>query len=115
MLVETQEIDFRACVISRVSDVLMEGPSVPSPWTQQLSVLSLFNTRAFTKSNQAPLMSLAMRILRSYPFMMLQKGMGSPFMSPLLYSWAEAGDSPPPQVSFLRLYLYILIQGLSSF
>ncbi|KAM6478420.1 hypothetical protein HDV62DRAFT_191497 [Trichoderma sp. SZMC 28011] len=62
-----------------------------------LSVPSLFEHRIFTRPNQGPLVSLAMRILRSYPFMMLQKTALPPFISPLQANWAETGVGPPQQ------------------
>ncbi|KAL7910623.1 hypothetical protein GGI35DRAFT_449222 [Trichoderma velutinum] len=58
---------------------------------------SLFEHRTFPRPNQGPLVSLAMRILRSYPFMMLQKTAMPPFISPLQSNWAETGVGPPQQ------------------
>lgn len=81
-----------------------EGPSMVEdsistfiPW--DLSGPSPFGRRAFPRSNQAPLVSLAKQILGSYPFMMLQKADLPPFISPLQFSWAESGVVPPQQVS----------------
>lgn len=64
-----------------------------------LSGPSLFEHRNFSRPNQGPLVSLAMRILRSYPFMMLQKTALPPFISPLQSSWVGTGVGPPQQVS----------------
>jgi hypothetical protein len=45
------------------------------------------------------LVPLLLRILQSYPFMLLRKETFPPFVSPLLYSWAETGKAHPQQVS----------------
>lgn len=71
--------------------------STTTPWN--LSGPSLFEHRTFSRPNQAPLVSLAMRILRSYPFMMLQRTTLPPFISPLQSTWAKTGGGPSQQVS----------------
>ncbi|KAL7931412.1 hypothetical protein V8C35DRAFT_310338 [Trichoderma chlorosporum] len=38
-----------------------------------------------------------MQILRSYPFMMLQKAAMPPFINHLQFSWVESGVGPPQQ------------------
>ncbi|KAL6689681.1 hypothetical protein J3F84DRAFT_391585 [Trichoderma pleuroticola] len=62
-----------------------------------LSGPSLFEHRNFSRPNQGPLVSLAMRILRSYPFMMLQKTALPPFISPLQSNRVGTGVGPPQQ------------------
>lgn len=64
-----------------------------------LSGPSLFEHRIFPRPNQGPLVSLAMRILRSYPFMMLQKAALPPFISHLQSNWVETAVGPAQQVS----------------
>lgn len=73
------------------------GISALAPW--DLSGPPLFERRTFSKPNQGPLVSLALQILRSYPFMMLRKGAMPPFINPLQASWAETGLGPQQQVS----------------
>lgn len=104
--VENQSIDSLLNAFSGApSDMLVTGTSSLTPWTLQLSGPSPFESRAFTRPSEGPLVSLAMRILRSYPFMMLRKAALPPFISPVLFSWAETGMGPPQQVSFPRLDL----------
>lgn len=105
ILVGNQDINFMSSASSKLSDMLVTATSSAVPLIRQLTSPSLFNTRAFTKPGQAPLLSLAMRILRSYPFMILQKGNLPPFMSPLISSWAETGTVPPQQVRFPLLHI----------
>ncbi|RYC58070.1 hypothetical protein CHU98_g8136 [Xylaria longipes] len=63
----------------------------PTPWTYQPSNTSLFTTRAFTRPDHVVLVSLAMRVLRSYPSMMITKGSLPPFINSTSYSWAQSG------------------------
>ena len=58
-----------------------------------------FGLRNFSKPSQAPMASLLIRTLRSYTFKILGKDTLPPFLSPLLYSWAELGEDPRQQVS----------------
>ncbi|KAK1762527.1 hypothetical protein QBC33DRAFT_551754 [Phialemonium atrogriseum] len=96
--VENQGIDSLLSGFSGAPpDMLVTGTSSFTPWTIQLSGPSPFEHRAFTRLSEGPLVSLAMRILRSYPFMMLQKAALPPFISPVLFSWAETGMGPPQQ------------------
>ncbi|KAL0938219.1 uncharacterized protein CTRU02_207950 [Colletotrichum truncatum] len=55
-----------------------------------------FSLRITTGSGQI-LVPLLLRILQSYPFMLLRKETFPPFMNPLLYSWAESGKTPSQQ------------------
>ncbi|KAH8885723.1 hypothetical protein GQ53DRAFT_877150 [Thozetella sp. PMI_491] len=77
----------------------MTGTSFFAPWSPPFSGPPSFNQRSFTKCSQAVLVSLAMQILRSYPHMIVQKGMLPPFISPIQYSWTETGQGPPQQAS----------------
>ncbi|KAH7324431.1 hypothetical protein B0I35DRAFT_424159 [Stachybotrys elegans] len=45
--------------------------------------------------NAQVLSSILIRILQSYPLMLLRRETFPPFVSPLLYSWAETGQTPP--------------------
>ncbi|UKZ63928.1 uncharacterized protein TrAtP1_005149 [Trichoderma atroviride] len=65
------------------------------PW--DVSGPSLFAPRTFSKPSQGPLVLLALQILRSYPFMILQKAALPPFINPLQASWAETGVGPRQQ------------------
>jgi len=113
ILVANQDINSMPSAPSKVSDALVTGTSSAS-WTRQLSSTSLFSTRPFIREGQVPLVSLAMRILRSYPFMILRKGILPPFMSPVVYSWAETGKGPPQQVSFSSLSLIYASSGANG-
>lgn len=73
------------------------GISALKPW--DISGPSLFERRTFSKPNQVPLVSLAMQILRSFPFMILRKAALPPFINPLQISWAKTGEGPRQQVS----------------
>lgn len=84
------------------SDILPDNISSLAPWMLQSSNSSLFTPRAFTKPSQAALAPLAMRILRSYPFMISRQGILPPFVSPNAYSRAELGNGIPQKVSCLR-------------
>ncbi|KAJ2995158.1 hypothetical protein NUW58_g1355 [Xylaria curta] len=70
-----------------------------SPWAYQRLDISLFTTRAFTKPAHVALVSLAMRLLRSYPSMMLTKGTPLPFVHSSSYSWAQPGEGYHPRQS----------------
>lgn len=82
---------------SEEPNMIETGISALTPWG--LSGPSLFKQRSFPKPNHGSLVSLALQILRSYPFMMLQKTALPPFISPLQSSWAETGRGPSQQVS----------------
>ncbi|KAM0245980.1 hypothetical protein ACHAQJ_010385 [Trichoderma viride] len=87
--------------------------SIPTltPW--DLSGPSLFEHRTFPRLNQGPLVLLAMRILRSYPFMVLQKAALPPFINPMQAFWAETGVGPPQQhVEFDKWELLAAFQAL---
>ncbi|KAH7349340.1 hypothetical protein B0T11DRAFT_129951 [Plectosphaerella cucumerina] len=60
---------------------------------QSLASTALFHTRPFTRPTQTPCVSLAMRILRSYPSMMSRDGGLPPFVSPQLYSGKQQSHS----------------------
>lgn len=78
-------------------DVVDSGISALAPW--DLSGPSLFEPRTFSNPSQGPLALLALQILRSYPFMMLQKAALPPFINPMQASWVETGVGPRQQVS----------------
>ncbi|KAI1748923.1 hypothetical protein F4782DRAFT_337471 [Xylaria castorea] len=87
-------------------------PTPPIPWTYQPSNTPLFTTRPFTRPDHMALVSLAMRVLRSYPSMMTTKGPLPPFINPSSYSWAQSGGDH-------KLHKYLvkcpsLIQTLKS-
>jgi hypothetical protein len=65
---------------------------------QSLASTALFHTRPFTRPSQTPCVSLAMRILRSYPSMMTREGGLPPFVSPQLYP-GEKSSHVQSQVS----------------
>lgn len=79
-------------------DVMASPSSLTSFLNFDLPVVPLFDRRVFNKPSQGPLVSLIMRILRSYPYMMLRKASLPPFVHPLVFSWAEAGVGHPQQV-----------------
>lgn len=99
--VGNQAIDPVPSTLSALSDTLVTGISSLEPNTFQFSSPYPFNFRTVTKSSHIPLVSLATRILRSYPYMILQEGAFPPFLSPQVYAWAKAGKGPRQQVSFL--------------
>lgn len=66
------------------------GP--PGPWTYRPSNTPLFACRAFTKPDHVALVSLALRVLRSYPSMMLIKGTVPPFVHPSMCPWTAFGE-----------------------
>lgn len=86
-------------------DILSNFTPYLTPWTPHLSTSSSFHSRTFTRPSQAPLVSLARRILSSYPLMILRKDTFPPFISQLQYSWAGKGEGPPQKVSRLCLPL----------
>lgn len=92
-LLGSQDID---CM--KAWGMIIPGASPLALWLRHLPSPSLFSPRAFTRPDQVPLVSLAMRILRSYPYMMVPKGMLPPFLSPPLYSCAEAARGPSQKV-----------------
>ncbi|KAH6646201.1 hypothetical protein BKA67DRAFT_583529 [Truncatella angustata] len=83
--------------LSEETGMIESGISSLTPSAIQFSSPSLFNHRTFTRPNQGPLVSVAIQILRSYPFMMLHKGALPPFISPLQSSWVETAVGPPQQ------------------
>lgn len=92
-----QSIDSLLYPFSGEPSMAETGISTLIPW--DLSGPSLFAHRTFPRPSQVPLVSLAKQILRSYPFMMLQKAALPPFISRFQPSWAETGVGPPQQVS----------------
>jgi hypothetical protein len=85
---------FMAFFDGQVSNV----PSSPSPWDFDLPLVPLFGHRNFNKPFHSHLVSLIMRILKSYPYMMLHKATLPPFVHPLVFSWAQSGVGHPQQV-----------------
>jgi hypothetical protein len=92
-----QSIDSMLYPFSEEPRTMEIGISTLTPW--DLSGPSLFDHRTFPRPTQGSLVSLAMQILRSYPFMMLQKTALPPFISPLQSFWADTGVGPSQQVS----------------
>lgn len=75
------------------------GP--PGPWTYRPSDTPLFARRAFTKPDHIAMVSLALRVLRSYPSMMLLKGTVPPFIHPSMCPRTAFGDiNDPRKVGF---------------
>ncbi|KAL7917043.1 hypothetical protein ACQKWADRAFT_307764 [Trichoderma austrokoningii] len=91
------ELGIEPLVIPRGEElgVVDSGISALAPWN--LSGSSLFEPRTFAKPCQGSLALLALQILRSYPFMMLQKAALPPFINPLQASWVENGVGPRQQ------------------
>ncbi|KAL6909269.1 hypothetical protein GGI43DRAFT_394978 [Trichoderma evansii] len=91
------ELGIDPLVVARGDEtcVVESGISALKPW--DISGPSLFERRTFSKPNQGPLVSLALQILRSFPFMMLRKAALPPFIHPLQISWAETGVGPRQQ------------------
>lgn len=90
----------------------------PSPWNYQPSNAPLFTPRAFKRRDHLVLVSVAMRVLRSYPSMITTKGSLPPFINPTSYSWAQSGgDNKVHKVSSLcfRFYAHIYNDGNVSF
>lgn len=110
-LVGNQDICSVPSTFGKVSSLFVTGTYPSTPSIRQVSSPSLFSPRVFTKPSQVPLATVAVRMLRSFPFMMLQKGTLPPFMSPLVYSWAKTGRGPQPQVSFLSSFLIYAHSG----
>ncbi|PTB45984.1 hypothetical protein M441DRAFT_63300 [Trichoderma asperellum CBS 433.97] len=75
--------------------IVGSGISALTPW--DFSGPLLFKRRTFSKPNQGPLVSLALQILRSYPFMILRKAALPPFINPMQVSWAETRIGPRQQ------------------
>jgi hypothetical protein len=84
---------------SEQPSLVESGMSTLTPW--DLYCPSLFEHRTFPRPDQAPLVSLAKQILRSYPFMMLQKAALPPFISRFQPSWAETEEGPSQQQSLI--------------
>lgn len=78
--------------------IMSTGASPSVPCSRPLSSPSHFNTR-FTKPDHVPLVSLAVRILRSYTSMIVPNGILPPFLSPWLYSSTATSGVPSQQVS----------------
>ena len=92
-----QSVDSLLYPFNEQPSMVETGISALTPW--DLSGPSLFEHRRFPRPNQAPLVSLAKQILRSYPFMMLQKAALPPFISHFQPAWAETGVGPSQQGS----------------
>jgi hypothetical protein len=99
--IDNQAIDPAPTTLAHLSATLITGISSLQPNALQVSERHPFSFRAVTKPSHIPLVSLATRILRSYPFIILQEGSYPPFMSPEMFSWATTGQGPPQQVGFL--------------
>lgn len=94
----------------KIRHYTFDRASAPVPWVYQPAAAdcngaSLFTPRAFARQDHVSLASLAMRHLRSYPFMMLVKGRLPPFINRPTCPWAPTGEnyhtrqvslSPPP-------------------
>ncbi|KAI0538366.1 hypothetical protein GGR58DRAFT_468135 [Xylaria digitata] len=64
----------------------------PAPWGYLQPQTPLFTTRAFTRPDHVACVSLAMRVLRSYPSMMLVKGALPPFIHSSAYPRARVDE-----------------------
>ncbi|KAI1372668.1 hypothetical protein F4677DRAFT_245232 [Hypoxylon crocopeplum] len=96
-LVQDLDINSTSWIPAKAPGVPIIGMCLSAPSPIPLPSPSLFNTRAFTRPDHVALVSLALRILRSYPSMMVQKGVLPPFMSPRLCASTEAGLGPSQQ------------------
>ncbi|KAH8649145.1 hypothetical protein BX600DRAFT_502611 [Xylariales sp. PMI_506] len=92
-----EDSNFLSSGAYRISTMFGSGASFLGPMTMQLSPPSPFDTPAPTKPSHAPLITLAMRMLESYPLVALQKRIFPPFISPIQCSWIETGQGPRQQ------------------
>ncbi|KAI3327335.1 hypothetical protein HD806DRAFT_486756 [Xylariaceae sp. AK1471] len=92
-----QETNLMSAACSKLADIAITGTSYPTPWAYQPSNTSLFTTRAFIRPDHVSSVSLAMRILRSYPSMMLVRGRLPPFINRPSCPWAQPSESHHPQ------------------
>lgn len=89
--------------LDALSDTLVTG--ISSLETARLRFMTpyAFKFRAVARQSHAPLVSLATRMLRSYPFMILEDGGFPPFLNPQMYFWAKAGKGPLQEVSSIYI------------
>ncbi|KAI1814991.1 hypothetical protein GGS20DRAFT_366811 [Poronia punctata] len=65
----------------------------PNPWLYQPTDTSLFSPRPFVRQDHISLASLAMRHLRSFPFMMLVRGRLPPFINRPTCPWGPQDET----------------------
>jgi hypothetical protein len=89
----------------KLANRVTTGTTSSAIWKYQPSTTSLFITRGFTRPDHISLVSLALRILRSYPSMLLRQGTLPPFMNPLLFPRAQGGEGNHSQKVRSQPYL----------
>ncbi|KAB5576196.1 hypothetical protein GE09DRAFT_1094944 [Coniochaeta sp. 2T2.1] len=94
-LLGDQSIDSLLYPFTGGPSMVEDGISALTPW--DLYCPSLFEHRTLPRPNQTPLVSLAKQILRSYPYMMLQKAALPPFIHRFQPSWANTGEARSQQ------------------
>lgn len=87
--------DFDLVLSDHQSSSLGIGISPPPMTFLNLPGMRLFGVRASVTPTQQPIASIILRLLRSYPSMLLRKETFPPFISPLLYTWAKQGGGRP--------------------
>ncbi|KAI0906804.1 hypothetical protein F4823DRAFT_605722 [Ustulina deusta] len=98
---ETNSMSLACSKIANLSSTIM---SPPAPWDYRLPKTPLFSTRVFTRPDHVALQTIAMRILRSYPAMMLVKGTLPPFIHFTAYPRSSLGDGDRPQQSLVNCW-----------
>jgi hypothetical protein len=108
-LMPYQRTDLMSIYCNKMADMAITGPKSSTPWVYQPSNTSLFTTRAFVRPDHVSLVSLAMRILRSYPSMMLISGRLPPFINRPSCPWAQPGErNQPQQVGFSHISPFLI-------
>lgn len=94
-----QVTDASPTILSEIPDTLVTGFSSLQQNSSASTRSHYLNVRSIARPRQVSLISLVTRILRSYPYMLLENGTFPPFLSPQLYLWARSKDGPRQQVS----------------
>lgn len=105
--------DASPTILSEISDTLVTGISSLQQNSSAPTTSHHSDARSNTKPRQVSLISLVTRILRSYPYMLLENGTFPPFLSPQLYLWARSKDGPQQQVSIS--YIPIIVSWTCIF
>ncbi|KAI1422716.1 hypothetical protein F5Y12DRAFT_761384 [Xylaria sp. FL1777] len=88
-----REVNSMSVACSKIAKLSSTITSPPSPWAYHLSKTPFFSIRDFTRPDHVALKTVAMRILRSYPSMMLVKGTLPPFIHSSVYARPMLDDA----------------------
>ncbi|KAI1348880.1 hypothetical protein F5Y01DRAFT_317378 [Xylaria sp. FL0043] len=109
---QSEKMNSMSVACSKIARLSSKATSPPPPWAYPLPKTPLFSIRAFERPDHVALQTIAIRILKSYPFMMRAKGALPPFIHFSVYARSRSGDGHEARDSLLNCWN--LVQSFKS-